>query len=207
MSSDHFVDDRALMLRVRAGDLDAFEEIYDRYADAAFGLALRVTGRTRSAEEVTQDAFLSLWRAARSYDRARGSVRTWLLTMVRNRSIDAIRHEAPHERNLGIDDVLIERLPSADSVEDDVADREEARYARSLLAGLPGEQREVIELAYFRGLTQAEIAARIEVPLGTVKGRQRLALEKMYRSLVGRPPALADGSPSPAALGREPLRR
>jgi RNA polymerase sigma-70 factor (ECF subfamily) len=127
--------------------------------------------------------------------------------MVRNRSIDAIRHEAPHERNLGIDDVLIERLPSADSVEDDVADREEARYARSLLAGLPGEQREVIELAYFRGLTQAEIAARIEVPLGTVKGRQRLALEKMYRSLVGRPPALADGSPSPAALGREPLRR
>jgi RNA polymerase sigma-70 factor (ECF subfamily) len=127
--------------------------------------------------------------------------------MVRNRSIDAMRREAPHERNLGIDDVLIERLPSADSIEDDVADREEARYARSLLAGLPGEQREVIELAYFRGLTQAEIANRIAIPLGTVKGRQRLAMEKMYRSLVGRSPALPAGGPSSTTLGRERLRR
>ncbi len=187
------------MFRIRAGDSGAFETIYDRYCDEAFGIAMRVTGRRRAAEEATQDAFVSLWRSARTYDGNRGTVKAWLLTMVRNRSIDSIRHEAHHERTVEIDDALAERLQDGECIEDDVADREEALHARRLLDSLPGEQREVIELAYFNGLTQAEIADQIKIPLGTVKGRQRLALEKMHRSLAGLPPRPA--GPQPTVIG------
>jgi RNA polymerase sigma-70 factor (ECF subfamily) len=181
------LDDHALLLRVADGDIRAFEALYDRYSAQAHGLAMRVTGRRRAAEEVTQDAFLSLWRTARSYDSKRGAVRTWLLSIARNRSIDWLRHEARHERNIEIDDVPSERLEIAEPMEEAVVEREQSDRTHRLLAKLPAEQREVINLAYFKGLSQTEIAAKIKIPLGTVKGRQRLALTKLHRALISAP--------------------
>lgn len=181
------------MQRAAGGDVRAFERIYERYSSQAFGLAMRITGRRRAAEEATQDAFLSLWRTAHNYDRRRGAVNTWLLSMVRNRSIDWLRREARHDRNVEIDDALLTRIEAHERTEDDVVDQEERRRARQLLYSLPREQRQVIELAFFGGLTQAEIAVRVKLPLGTVKGRQRLALSKLHTALVGPPKAAVNG--------------
>jgi RNA polymerase sigma-70 factor (ECF subfamily) len=144
------LDDHALVLRVAGGEIRAFEAIYDRYSAQAYGMALRVTGNRRAAEEVTQDAFLSLWRTARSYDTSRAAVRTWLLSIARNRSIDWLRREARHDRNVDIADVPAERLQSPEQMEAEVAEREQSERAGQLVAGLPAEQRQVIELAYFR---------------------------------------------------------
>ena len=184
------LNDGALVARVAEGDTLAFEEIYDRYRAQAFGLALRVTRRPATAEEVTQDAFMSLWRAARNFDSSRGSLSTWLLSVVRYRGIDALRSGARAERNVGLDDPAAERLEVAGRTEALVEDRETALDTRRVLTGLPDEQRKVVELAYFAGLTQAEIAAKTGIPLGTVKGRMRLALDKL-RPLLGTEPQLA----------------
>jgi RNA polymerase sigma-70 factor (ECF subfamily) len=181
------MEDRDLMVRVVGGDVSAFEAIYDRHSDHVFALAMRVTGRRRAAEEAVQDVFLGLWRRAASYDPDRGALSTWLLAMVRNRSIDWLRREARYDRCLEIDDAVAERLEAADRTDVEVIAREESRTARQLLVTLPSDQRQVIELAYFNGLTHTEIAARLEIPLGTVKGRQRLALTKMRRKLTGLP--------------------
>ena len=174
------LEDHDLVLRVARGDVRAFEAIYDRHSAQVFGLAMRVTGRRRAAEEATQDAFLGVWRAARSYDTSRGTFKTWLLSMVRNRSIDCLRREARHDRDVEIDDALVAQL-------EQVADREESFHARQLLVSLPDDQRGVIELAYFKGLTQTEISEKVGIPLGTVKGRQRLALTKLHRKLTSGP--------------------
>jgi RNA polymerase sigma-70 factor (ECF subfamily) len=180
------LEDRDLMVRVVGGEISAFEAIYDRHSAQVFALAMRVTGRHRAAEEATQDVFLGLWRRAAGYDPDRGTLRTWLLAMVRNRSIDWLRREARYDRVVEIDDVLAERLESAGRTDLEVVTREESRHARQLLLGLPAEQRQVIELAYFRGLTHTEIAVRLDIPLGTVKGRQRLGLAKLRQKLGGR---------------------
>jgi RNA polymerase sigma-70 factor (ECF subfamily) len=181
------LEDHDLVLRVGRGDVRAFEAIYDRHSAQAFGLAMRVTGRRRAAEEATQDAFLAVWRAARSYDTSRGTLKTWLLSMVRNRSIDWLRREARHDRDVEIDDALVARLEASERTEQQVAVREESRQTRQLLGSLPDNQRQVIELAYFKGLTQTEISKKVGIPLGTVKGRQRLALTKMHGKLTSRP--------------------
>lgn len=180
-------EDYELVSRVVEGDVRAFEAIYDLYSTQVFGLALRITGRRRAAEEATQDAFLGLWRTAGSYDRNRGALKTWLFAMVRNRSIDWLRREARHDRDLEIDDARVARLQAAERTEEQVATREESHHTRRLLTSLSSEQRQVIELAYFNGLTQPEIAAKVGIPLGTVKGRQRLALAKLHRSLTSVP--------------------
>lgn len=177
------IDDATLLARVADGDVPAFEALYDRYRGRAFGLALRLTHHPAAAEEVTQDAFLSLWRKARQYDSARGSLGAWLLTFVRHRAIDTLRSGARRERNVDLDGV-IERIEAPEHTHDQVALLEESQTARRLVKELPSDQREVIELAYFRGLTQGEIAAEVGVPLGTVKGRSRLALEKLRRALT-----------------------
>jgi RNA polymerase sigma-70 factor (ECF subfamily) len=182
------LDDHKLVLRVATGDVRSFETIYDRHSAQAFGLAMRITGRPRAAEEATQDAFLGVWRAARSYDTSRGTLKTWLLSMVRNRSVDLLRREARHDRGVEIDDALVDGLETTErGTEEQVTDREDARETRRLLVGLSDDQRQVIELAYFTGLTQSEIAAKVGAPLGTIKGRQRLALTKMHRELTGGP--------------------
>jgi RNA polymerase sigma-70 factor (ECF subfamily) len=182
------LNDHELVLRVAGGDVRSFEAIYDRHSSQAFGLAMRITGRRRAAEEATQDAFLGVWRAARSYDTSRGTLKTWLLSMVRNRSVDIVRREGRHDRDVQIDDALIDGLESTDrGAAEQVSDREDARDTRQLLLSLSDDQRQVIELAYFSGLTQSEIAVRLGAPLGTIKGRQRLALIKMHRELTSGP--------------------
>lgn len=174
--------DSELMIRVANGDARAFEAIYDRHRAQAFGLAVRVTGRRSTAEEVTQDAFLSLWRSARDFQPERASLKTWLLTLVRNRGIDSLRSQVRHENTVDLDSPVAGHLEAAERTAEQVTQMEESRHARLLLGDLPAAQREVIELAYFGGLTQVEIAGKVGIPVGTVKGRARLGLEKLRQS-------------------------
>ncbi|HWF50017.1 MAG TPA: sigma-70 family RNA polymerase sigma factor [Solirubrobacteraceae bacterium] len=175
--------DHDLVLRTADGDAQAFEALYGRYRGQVFRMAMRVTGRPRAAEEVTQDAFVGLWRNARNYDPDKGTLNTWLMTAARNRGIDWLRRESRHDRACELDDALVERLEANDCTEEEAGRREQSRETRQLVAALPAEQRQVIELSYFAQLTQTEIAKSVGIPLGTVKGRQRLALRRMHRSL------------------------
>jgi RNA polymerase sigma-70 factor (ECF subfamily) len=177
--------DNELMLRVAEGDTSAFDAIYRRHQTRAFLQAMRITGRPSVAEEVTQDAFLGLWNSASCFDPNRGSLTTWLLSLVRNRGIDSIRRRARHDRVLEIDDAIADRLEAAERTDEQVVKRDQSRQMRELLTELPDDQREVIQLSYFTGLSQTEIAKEIDIPLGTVKGRQRLALTKLHRLLAG----------------------
>ena len=178
--------DEELMQLVYRGNADAFEVVYDRHADAAFSLAMRICGQRSVAEDVVQEAFLSLWRSGARYDRNRGSVRTWTLGIVHNRAIDSLRRRAVRDRGVVADDGIAERMPARERTELEFARRDEAREIREALGQLPREQSHVIELAYFGGLTHMEIASMLDTPIGTVKGRMRLGLEKM-RAALGEP--------------------
>ena len=174
--------DEDVMQLVRRGDARAFEVIYERHSSAAFSLAYRMMGTRAGAEDVTQDAFLSLWRSGARYDRARGSVRTWVLGIVHHRAIDALRRATVHDRRRAGDEGIEERFEARERTDVEAARREEAGTIRGALSSLPADQTQVIELAYFGGFTHREIAAMLDEPLGTVKGRLRLGLEKMrYR--------------------------
>jgi RNA polymerase sigma-70 factor, ECF subfamily len=178
--------DEELMQLVREGDARAFEVVFDRHSGVAFSLAYRMCGRRAMAEDVVQEAFLSLWRSGARYDRARGSVRSWVLSVVHNRAIDALRSGIVREGRTIDDEGLAERVAAAERTDVEVARREEAREVRGALGELPSEQRQVIELAYFGGFTHVQIASMLEVPIGTVKGRMRLGLAKM-RIVLGDP--------------------
>jgi RNA polymerase sigma-70 factor (ECF subfamily) len=178
--------DEDLMQLVREGEARAFEVIVDRHGAVAFSLAYRMCGRRAMAEDVVQEAFLSLWRSGARYDRARGSVRTWVLGVVHNRAIDALRRGVVRDRRDVADDGIAERVAAPERTEVEVARREEAREVRAALGELPSEQRHVIELAYFGGFTHTQIAEMLELPVGTVKGRMRLGLTKM-RIALGNP--------------------
>jgi RNA polymerase sigma-70 factor, ECF subfamily len=171
--------DEELMQLIAGGDPRAFELVYERHATAAFSLAYRICGVRATAEEVAQEAFLAIWRSGARYDRARGSVRTWLLGVVHNRAIDMLRRTTVHERRRAADERAAERLEAPERTELEAARRDEARSVRGLIDELPDEQRRVIELAYFGGFTHEQIAQILDAPLGTVKGRMRLALEKL----------------------------
>lgn len=177
--------DADLMAQVARGDVRAFEAIYARYHRQAYSLAMRVTGRAGGAEEATQDAFLSLWRSAGGFDPERAALGTWLMTLVRNRSIDALRRASLVDRRRSDADGAAERVEAPERTDEQVLAADAQQRARHLVAALPAEQRQVIELAYFAGYTQQEIAARVGVPLGTVKGRARLGLTKLRQSLAG----------------------
>src|SRR3712207_532680 len=177
------VADEELVERVRAGDTHAFAAIYDRHSSAAYSLAYRMCGRQSAAEDVVQEAFLSFWRASARYDAQRGSVRTFLLGIVHNRAIDALRRATVHDSRRASDEGIEERFAAADRTDAEVARRGEAAEVRSALDELPADQQKVIELAYFGGFTHTEIAEMIQTPLGTVKGRMRLGLEKLRSSL------------------------
>ena len=177
--------DEDLMQLVRRGDAAAFEAVYDRHATAAFSLAYRMTGTRNTAEDVVQEAFLSLWRSGARYDRTRGSVRTWVLGIVHNRAIDALRRSMVHDRRRASDEGLEERFAAPERTELEVARRGEAQEVRTALDTLPPDQLRVIELAYFGGFTQSEIASMLDTPIGTIKGRMRLGLEKMRAQLGG----------------------
>ena len=174
------------MYRVHAGEMDAFEVVFDRHVAAAYSLAHRVCGRPTMAEDAVQEAFLSLWRARDRYDPARGSVRAWVLSAVRNRALDALRRERAKAGRDVFDDVSADLVPAAERTELEVERREQGRRISDALASLPGEQRQVIELAYFGGLTHSEIARGLALPAGTVKGRMRLGLTRM-RTLLAEP--------------------
>jgi RNA polymerase sigma-70 factor (ECF subfamily) len=176
----HRLADEDLMPLVERKDAAAFELVYDRHGGAAYSLAYRIVGDRGSAEDVTQEAFLSLWRSGARYDRARGSVRTWLLGVVRNRAIDALRRQATRAPTVELE---LERLPDqgpyTELTDAEALRQEAAREVRGALRMLPADQLKVIELAYFGGLSHSEIAEALGMPLGTVKGRMRLAMEKI----------------------------
>jgi RNA polymerase sigma-70 factor (ECF subfamily) len=176
--------DEEVMPRVQAGDPRAFELLYDRHGGAAFSLAYRMVGRQSLAEDVVQEAFLSIWRSRLRYDQTRGSVRTWVLGIVRNRGIDALRHHTVHDRRRETLDGVEERFEARERTDVEVARREEARSVHGALETLPAEQRRTIELAYFGGFTHNQIANLLHEPIGTVKGRMRLGLEKMRREMA-----------------------
>jgi RNA polymerase sigma-70 factor (ECF subfamily) len=176
--------DEELMSLVAKGEARAFETIYERHCGAAFSLAYRMCGSRAQAEDVAQEAFLSIWRAGGRYDRARGSVRTWVLGIVHNRAIDALRRTVVHERRRASGEGIEERFEARERTEIEAARREEAETIRDMLDALPAEQSRVIELAYFGGFTHSEIAEMLGAPIGTVKGRMRLGLEKLRGQLA-----------------------
>jgi RNA polymerase sigma-70 factor (ECF subfamily) len=175
--------DEDVMQLVRRGDARAFEVVYERHSAAAFSLAYRMMGTRGGAEDVTQDAFLSLWRSGARYDRARGSVRTWVLGIVHHRAIDALRRATVHDRRRAGDEGIEERFEARERTDVEAARREEAGTVRGALGSLPADQCQVIELAYFGGFTHTEIADMLDAPVGTIKGRMRLGLKKMRAQL------------------------
>jgi RNA polymerase sigma-70 factor (ECF subfamily) len=177
--------DEELMGLVRNGDARAFETIYDRHGGAAFSLAYRMVGTRAAAEDVTQEAFLAIWRSRLRYEPDRGSVRTWVLGIVHHRTIDALRRNMVHEKRRASAEGIEERQEAPERTDVEVARREEAATVRAAINTLPEQQTKVIELAYFGGFTHTQIAEMLHMPVGTVKGRMRLGLEKLRRQLAG----------------------
>jgi RNA polymerase sigma-70 factor, ECF subfamily len=177
--------DEDLMPLVAAKDPDAFEIFYDRHGGAAYSLAYRIVGDRQAAEDVTQEALISIWRSGARFDRARGSVRAWTLGIVRNRAIDLLRRDAGRAPKLAFDsEAALERRPAEELTDVEALRRETAREVRGALTGLPDDQSKVIQLAYFGGFTHSEIARMLNEPLGTIKGRMRLGLEKVRAALA-----------------------
>jgi RNA polymerase sigma-70 factor (ECF subfamily) len=181
--SDADRTDRAWMDRLARGDLGALDRLYEQYGAMAFSIAYRITGDRSAAEDVVQDAFLGAWRNAGRYVDSRGSVRTWLLSIVHHRAIDAIRRRRPTVELPDAEATLPDSLTLPDAW-GDVELRLDRAAVWEALTTISNVQREAIELAYFGGLTQTEIAERTGVPLGTVKGRLRLGLQGLRAALL-----------------------
>jgi RNA polymerase sigma-70 factor (ECF subfamily) len=179
--------DRAVLVRLADGELDALEDLYDRYKTMAYSIAYRITNDAVLAEDVVQDAFLGAWRNAARYVEGRGSVKTWLLAIVHHRAIDAVRRRRPTTElpDLELPPPAAFTLPDVWAEVTAILDAETVQVALRVLSDV---QREAIELAYFGGLTQQEIAERTATPLGTVKSRMRLGLLAMRRHLEVGPP-------------------
>jgi RNA polymerase sigma-70 factor (ECF subfamily) len=177
--------DEEVMHLVQEGDPRAFELFYDRHSGPAFSLAYRMVGNRAVAEDVSQEAFVSIWRSRLRYQPERGSVRTWVLGIVHHRAIDALRRNAVHDRRRASAEGIEERFEAPQQTDVEVARREEAKTVRAAIGELPEEQVRVIELAYFGGFSHSEIADQLDMPIGTVKGRMRLGLDKLRRSLAG----------------------
>jgi len=188
-SARGFTEDRAAdqgaLARMAQGEGDAVAELYDRHARSIYSLALRILADTTEAEDVVQDVFSQAWRQASRYSASRGAVAAWLLTMARSRAIDRLR--ARRARPAGVsDDRVADRLADAGTPPDSqVLSSEQVARVRAAVGELPLLQRAALELAYFEGLTHAEIADRLEEPLGTVKTRIRLAMLRLRDVLAG----------------------
>ena len=176
--------DEEVMHLVQGGNPRAFELLYDRHGGASFSLAYRMVGDRVTAEDIAQEAFLSIWRSRARYQPDRGSVRTWVLGIVHHRAIDALRRNLVHERRRSSAEGIEERHEAAELTEVEAARREDARLVRAALAELPDEQCRVIELAYFGGFSHSQIADMLDLPIGTVKGRMRLGLDKLRNGLT-----------------------
>jgi RNA polymerase sigma-70 factor (ECF subfamily) len=177
--------DEEVMHLVQDGNPRAFELLYDRHGGAAFSLAYRMVGNRVIAEDISQEAFLSIWRSRQRYQADRGSVRTWVLGIVHHRAIDALRRNLVHERRRASAEGIEERheAPERERTDVEAARREEARHVREALGELPDEQCRVIELAYFGGFSHSQISEMLETPIGTIKGRMRLGLDKLRKGL------------------------
>jgi RNA polymerase sigma factor (sigma-70 family) len=176
--------DREILARVADGDLNALEELYDRYRTMAYSIALRITGESGMAEDIVQEAFLGAWRNAGRYVEGRGSVKTWLLSIVHHRAIDAIRRRRATTELPDREETPPPALTAPD-IWPEVAGKLLRLEILAALRTLSDVQREAIELAYFGGLTQQEVAVRTDTPLGTVKSRIRLGLLALRRELLG----------------------
>ncbi len=175
--------DEDLVTLVQRGDADAFEVIYERHSTVAYSLAFRLLGDRQAAEDLVQDAFLAVWRGAASYASNRGSVRTWMLSVLHNRGVDRLRTLAAMARRQdALEQVELRRPDPPDAAALGV-DRAMAGSVRDELGTLPAEQHEVLRLAYYGGFTHHEIAEMLSLPLGTVKSRMRLGLERLRRGL------------------------
>lgn len=179
------LSDHELLVQIQRGDATAFACLYDRYSRLTYGLALRMLGDPGAAEEVVQESFLTLWRQAESYGEERGAVRSWLMTMIHHRAIDAIRRRRYREEQQEELDELTVPPDSSDTLAE--AQRNvEGELIRTLLDELPPDQRHSLVMAYFDGLTHDEIARTLGLPLGTVKGRLRMGLQKLRLLLQAR---------------------
>jgi RNA polymerase sigma-70 factor (ECF subfamily) len=179
--------DRDLVRRIERGEEEAFRGLFRRYAPSALALARRVARQPFLAEEIVQEAFLAVWRNPGGYDQARGSVKSWLMGMVHHRAVDAVRREESQRRRTEeaqANEVVVVEDP-AEAVVDALGVPEERKAVRTALGQLPPEQRHVIELMYFEGLSQSGIADRLGLPLGTVKSRTLLGMRRMRAALVG----------------------
>ena len=170
--------DEDLISLVAQGDAEAFAVLYDRHSRAAYSLAYRMMGERQAAEDLSQDAFLKLWRSAKSYRAERASVRTWLLSIVHNRGIDLLRTVASHRRTQEKIEVSAPKSQPSEAFAESWRNSQRDQV-REALSTLPKEQLKILELAYFSGCTHVEIAELLDVPLGTVKGRMRLGLKKI----------------------------
>lgn len=182
MADTSALDDDALMAALATQDLSALAALYDRYGRLAYALAYRILGESEAAEDVVHDAYLSAWRGAASYRRERGNPRGWLLAIVHHRAVDVLRRKtafrpAPLEEADG--------RASDDNTEESASRNVEAGHLKRALETLPAAQRRTIELAYFGGYTHVELAELMGVPLGTVKGRMRIGLQKLRRAMEG----------------------
>ncbi|MGH3004193.1 MAG: RNA polymerase sigma factor [Gaiellaceae bacterium] len=167
--------DDVLLSDMAAGDESALAELYDRFGRVAYGVAYRIVRDRTLAEDAVQDAFLAAWRTAASFDSGRGKVSTWLLTLVHRRAVDVVRRE-DRRRALPLEHAPV---ASGDATEDSAEVREERRRVQTALARLPDQQRRALELAYYGGLSQSELADELGVPIGTVKSRMFTALAKL----------------------------
>ena len=176
--------DQELIVRLRAQDQSALNLLYERYSGVVYALALRIIGQSADAEDIVVDSFWQVWQQAANYDVSRGQLRSWIVTIARSRALDRLR--------------VIRRTPTVDSEEADTARRvlasddnpeqetwqaEQSAIVSAALAALPKEQREALELAYYQGLSQSEVAARLGEPLGTIKTRIRLGMMKLREQL------------------------
>jgi RNA polymerase sigma-70 factor (ECF subfamily) len=176
-------DDLALLERMRGGDEAALATLYDRWSDRINSLAVHLLRDARDAEDIVEETFWQAWRSAARYDAARGSVGSWLLTICRSRALDRIRARRRRPEDTTLDDVPETAAPGVDAADAVVSD-ETGRIVRAALGELPLEQRQALELAYFGGLSQTEIAEKTGQPLGTIKTRMRLAMNKLRERLA-----------------------
>jgi RNA polymerase sigma-70 factor (ECF subfamily) len=174
----HILADEDLISLVEAADAEAFATLYDRHSRAAFSLAYRMMGERQAAEDLAQDAFLKVWRGASSFRAERGSVRTWILSIVHNRGIDQIRSQASRRRTQDKIEASASRSQPSEAFAETWRNSQRDQV-REALNTLPPEQLKILELAYFSGYTHVEISDLLRLPLGTVKGRMRLGLKKI----------------------------
>jgi RNA polymerase sigma factor (sigma-70 family) len=194
--------DADVLRRIRAGDRGAVEELYDRFRRPAFALARRILGDDVLAEDVLQEVFLGVWRDPAAYDRARGSVASWLLAVVHHKAVDAVRREESQRRRqtLAEEELALDEPMARRDVEDEAWSRVVAQQVRTALGGLSTPQREALTLAYYGGYTQREVAALTGAPLGTVKTRMLMGMRRLREELGEAAGALSRGALGTAAI-------